>query len=70
MSLTQLGYDVQITPIQGMLELKLRDSSGKPITTQVAETYENLFAKVIAKLATDSLDYRQVRASQKGLSVL
>ena len=70
MRLTYMGFETQITPKYGMLELVLTDSTGKFVTKQVAETYEDLFAKTIVKLAADSISYRELMISKKGLSVL
>ena len=68
--LVQLGYDPQLTPKQNRIELILKDSDGKVVTTQYGETDYDCFAKAMVKLGTDSLNYRKSLVDKSGLSVL
>ena len=70
MRLSYLGIETSIAPKNGLLELKLIDKDDRVITTQYGESYEDIFAKALVKLSHDSVEYRQLLISKKGLSVL
>lgn len=68
--LTQLGYFVEIAPRQNLLTLTIKNDDDKLVTTQVGESYEDLFAKAIVKLGNDSINYRQGLIDKNRLSIL